>query len=176
MLHPCAYALQRLLQSALAAAHGEYDIYLHLDDAGTRLRALEIRLKRNDSSLPTAARMGATTQVQPLSRPRVYIAPVEDAAVVPLVVAGRGAPFAGQREVSDRDVLIASSDLPPAERAALEQQLNEDGGANAKAPQSFFQQYWHLIVPALVVYVLLSGGGGNGVAAGANDRAPVRRE
>ena len=98
--------------------------------------------------------------------------PTEDAVAIPALLPGRGFPAAGQTEVTDRDILMASGDLPSEDRAKLEAQLAADSSKKEAAPKSFFQQYWHLIVPAMVIYMFMSGGGG-GDAGGARQGGGV---
>ena len=149
-------------QCVLAAAAGAYDLALLLDDSGQHVRALEIRprLPRGFSRCAVGA---AAAPAQPMPAPGVSVMPAVYAAAIPVVLAGRGAPYPGQQEVTDRDVLLASTDLPAAEREAL---AAAAARAGEKAPQSFFMQYWHIIVPGMVLYMMFTTGGGGGAAEG----------
>jgi hypothetical protein len=97
----------------------------------------------------------------------------EEAFVIPAAPVGvKGVPYPGQPELTDQDVLRAASaaGLAPEAKAALAAQacslslshhgcireisnavgtlqMEAAGVSPTEPPKSFFQQYWHLIVP-----------------------------
>ena len=153
-----------LLQCLLSHVHFRYDLSLGLDDEATPWAVDVVPHLPARFSGCSGGGIAPATAFNLFSR--VVVVPQEDAAAVPALLPGRGFPAPGQAEVSDRDVLLASGDqLAPEERARLEADVASgrgDAGSREAAPKSFFQQYWHLIVPAMLVYMLMSGGGGAG--------------
>lgn len=152
----------------LADAQFRHDIALTVDAAGAP-RGLEIRPHTPPGYAGCSAASTAAAVMPPPSALRaeaLLLAPPVESVAIPVLPGGKGAPFAGQPEVTDADVLAAGSEALDAEgRAALQEQLRKGGpgGAGRQAAEpSFFQKYWHYILLGYALLLLNRGGGGGG--------------
>lgn len=98
---------------------------------------------------------------------RAVATSIDDATAIPALLHGRGAPYPGQAELSDVDVLSAAgTNLDPKGRAALAAQMAASGSTKPEEEKTFFQKYWMIIVGVGVFFVVQGFGGGGGGGSG----------
>lgn len=151
----------------MADAGFRHDIAFRLD-SHHNVQSIEVRpLVPAGYSGCSAASSARSLAGVTLSSKFIALVP-EDAFSIPALVNGKGAPYAGQQEITDNDVMTAAGSLDADGKAALQAQMAAQGLKTVEEPKSFFMQYWHIIVP-LGVFLLMQqfggGGGGGGEAA-----------
>jgi hypothetical protein len=140
----------------LLAAELRHDVIMALDGATGALRGIDVRpalpagfagCRGAEAASEDAVRRLLNASGVVFSGARFGVTPVEDAASVPALNAGRGAPFVGQAELREEDAARMSRGGPP--DAAATQLDEEDKGAEKKAePPSLIQAYLPYIILA----------------------------
>jgi hypothetical protein len=140
----------------LLAAELRHDVIIALDGATGALRGIDVRpalpagfagCRGAEAAGEDAVRRLLNASGVVFSGARFGVTQVEEAASVPALNAGRGAPFVGQAELKEEDAArMSRSGLPDAAAAQLDE---EDKGPEKKAePPSLIQAYLPYIILA----------------------------
>lgn len=92
----------------------------------------------------------------------------EEAAAIPARVVGKGTMYLGQKEISEKAADLTSTAaaaggaVDPAAKAALEAELAAEEARKAEEAKPWWQRYWHLLLPLVLMLVFQNMGGGGG--------------
>lgn len=156
---------------ALQAAKYSHTLAFHIDDKNF-IHSIEILPAVGAGFSGCNAVAAAAKEPKELTS-RVSVVPVEDAFSIPLFVQGKGAPYAGQQEVSAADVERAADSLhlDPEAKARLAAQAAQQAPPKEEAgPTGLFglvTKYWYIVLPLVIFSLFNGGGGGQGDGAGA---------
>lgn len=94
----------------------------------------------------------------------------EEAVAIPARVVGKGTMYLGQKEISEKAADLTSTAatsggaVDPAAKAALEAEIAAEEARKAEEAKPWWQRYWHLLLPLVLMLVFQNMGGGGGGA------------
>ena len=128
------------LQALFLRNRLSYNLQLTIDVKG-RVRNVQFKLQASTGLVDSAVTQWS---------PRLLVFPAQEANPIPLILPGKGAPYTGQPEVTERQVIAAAAAaaaansgdrLDAAEAAAMAAQVGlADKDQASAAPESFFQK------------------------------------
>lgn len=141
-----------LLQCLLAAADFKHDIFLNIDGAGV-LRGIDIRLPASAPATCASSNVAAVSAAGLTFPTRFGLTVAEEAAPIPVVTAGKGIPYPGQKEIGQVEIAAAAAQaaggqMDPETAALLSEQAKKEA---QEAPQGFIQQYWPYLLGGWVI-------------------------
>jgi hypothetical protein len=164
--------LPLLLQCTLADAEFRHEIQVDVTPEGI-VRSAHIRPYVAAGYTGCRPSEQYTQSVSELA-PRVVPVVIEESQVLPNILTSTGIPFAGQAELTNNDILNSATGLDDDAKSSLQAQLASQ--PVKEEPKSFFQQYWHIILPVGIFLLFQSmGGGGAGAPGGAPASANAAR-
>lgn len=171
------YVIASIPGCSLIDANGQVHVTIQPDSpvSPTSLRSLQLRphlpaayvgCKADAvySGLPADRRLTSVTVA-------LAATVAEEAAAIPARVVGKGTMYLGQKEISEKaadltsTAAAAGAAVDPAAKAALEAELAAEEARKADEAKPWWQRYWHLLLPLVLMLVFQNMGGGGGGGA-----------